>query len=182
MANITKIKIPDLKKNLKEYDQKDLIKLVVELYKQNKDIQNYLSVKFLGDEVMHELFINAKNEINAEFFPDKGHGKLRLAKAKDVITSFKKLTNDHTKSVDLMLFYVEVGTKFTSTFGDIDERFYGSMYSMYAKVIDECENDEVLFQTFQDRLYDVVWNSDGIGWGYSDGIADLYYSLSYIEE
>lgn len=51
-----KIKVTDLKKQLKGYDQKELIELVVEMFKANKDIQNYLSRNFLGDEVNEELF------------------------------------------------------------------------------------------------------------------------------
>jgi len=51
-----KIKVTDLKKELKGYDQKELMELVVEMFKANKDIQNYLSRNFLGDEVNEELF------------------------------------------------------------------------------------------------------------------------------
>lgn len=38
---MTKIKITDLKKKLKEFDQKELIQLVTELYKLNKDVQDF---------------------------------------------------------------------------------------------------------------------------------------------
>ena len=51
-----KIKVTDLKKELKGYDQKELMELVVEMFKANKDIQNYLSRNFLGDEVNEEIF------------------------------------------------------------------------------------------------------------------------------
>ncbi|MDF2859216.1 MAG: Plasmid pRiA4b ORF-3-like protein [Neobacillus sp.] len=47
-----KIKISELKRHLKEYDQTELIQLIVELSKINKDVQNYLSSKFLGDEAV----------------------------------------------------------------------------------------------------------------------------------
>lgn len=182
MANITKVKIPELKRHLKEYNQNELIKLIVDLYKQNNNIQDYLSVKLLGEETIQDLYENAKAEIENEFFPEKGFGKMRLSKAKSAITNFKKLTKDHLKTVDLMLFYVEVGTEFTNTYGDIDERFYNSMLSMYDKVIAECEKDEKLFHELKDRLYEVVVESDGIGWGYHDGLEDLYYSISFLEE
>ena len=146
------------------------------------DKQNFLSVKFLGEETIHDLYINAKNEIKDEFFPAKGLGKMRLAKAKSAITSFKKLTNDHFRTIDLMLFYVEIGTNFTKTYGDIDEKFYTSMMSMYDKVIIECEKDEKLFKEFKDRLFDIVVESKGVGWGYPDVLEDLYYSITYLEE
>jgi hypothetical protein len=51
-----KIKVTDLKKQLREYEQKELIELVVEMFKTNKEVQNYLSSKFLGDKVV-EIFL-----------------------------------------------------------------------------------------------------------------------------
>jgi hypothetical protein len=182
MSKVTKLKLTDLKRQLKQYDQKELIGFIAELYKQNNDIQHYLSVMFLGDEVIHELQEKAEKEIEDEFFPDKGFGKMRLVKAKKAISDFKKLTNDHERTVDLMLFYVEIGTEFTNTYGDIDERFYDSMNSMYFKVIDECEKDENLFRELQDRLHAVVVDSDGTGWGYHDGLKAAYHSLSWLEK
>ncbi|MFD1037796.1 hypothetical protein ACFQ3N_05150 [Virgibacillus byunsanensis] len=53
---------------------------------------------------------------------------------------------------------------------------------MYDKVITECEKDEKLFHEFKDRLYSVVVDSGGIGWGYHDGLAELYYSISWLGE
>ncbi|MEC5425456.1 DUF6155 family protein [Virgibacillus sp. C22-A2] len=155
---------------------------MTDLYKLNDDVHHYLSVKYLGEETIQDLFVNAQKEIKDEFFPDKGFGKMRLAKAKGAITNFKKLSNDHFRTVDLMLFYVEVGTEFTNTYGDIDGKFYDSMNSMYDKVIVECEKDETLFKEIKDRLYAVVAESDGIGWGYHDVLEESYYSISWLEE
>lgn len=182
MSNITKMKLTDLKRQLKQYDHKELIGLISELYKQNHDIQHYLSVKFRGDEVIQELQEKAEKEIEDEFFPDKGFGKMRLAKAKKAISDFRKLTGDKRRTVELMLFYVEIGTEFTNTYGDIDEKFYDSMNSMYFKVTKECENDEKLFHELHDRLYGVVVDSRGIGWGYHDILKDAYNSLSWLEK
>jgi len=177
-----KLKITELKKQLKEYDQKELIGLIAELYILDKNVQEFLSVKLIGGGVIEKLFEDAKQKIKDEFFPVKGHGKLRLVAAKKAISKFKKLTNNQLKTVDLMLFYVESGTEFTLTYGDIDGKFYDSMESMYAKVIFECEESKVLFDEFHSRLYSIVEKTDGIGWGYHDGLCDLYYSLSWLEE
>ncbi len=40
---------------------------------------------------------------------------MRLSEAKNAISKFKKLANDELKTLDLMLYYVEVGTDFTNT-------------------------------------------------------------------
>lgn len=179
---MTKIKLTDLNKKLKEFNQKELIQLVTELYNLNKDVQDFLSSKFMGEEAVEELFEKAKKAINDEFFPDRGFGKMRLSEARNAITKFKKTTGDQLGTLDLMLFYVEVGTEFTNTFGDIDGKFYNSMVSMYNKVIIECNKNENLFKIFHNRLFSVVEESEGIGWGYYDDLCDLYYSLEWLAE
>lgn len=70
-----------------------------------------------------------------------------------VNNQLKKLTDDYYRTVELMLFYVEVGTEFTNTYGDIDMKFYDSMYYTFDKVAMECEKDESLFKELNNRLY-----------------------------
>lgn len=182
MSN-TKLKIPDLKKHLKKLEQNELIQIIADLYKMNQDVKDFLNVKFNGEKVIQELYERAENEIMDEFFSDKGFGKMRLAKAKKAITNFKKFTNDAERELELMLFYVEIGTEFTIIYGDIDERFYSSMESMFHKVVKACENDEKLFNKFRDRLYKIVMDTDGaVGWGYHDNLSDIYHSISWLHE
>ncbi|WP_279401276.1 hypothetical protein [Piscibacillus salipiscarius] len=78
-----------------------------------------------------------------------------------------------------MIYYVEVGTEFTNTYGDIDLRFYNSLLSMYEKAIQECERDRALYENFKNRLSTIVHEASGIGWGYHDELEDLFYSNKY---
>jgi hypothetical protein len=59
---IVKIKVSELKKQLKQYDQKELVELIVEMFKNNKDVQNFLSSKLLGDEAIEGLFTQAQKK------------------------------------------------------------------------------------------------------------------------
>lgn len=177
-----KLKVTDVKKYLKELNQKELTEVIMELYKANKPVQDYFTIKILGETAVQELFEKAQLEIKNEFFPAKGHGKMRLSVAKKAISDFKKQTGDIVKTTDLMLYYVEIGTEFTNTYGDIDMPFYNSLLSVFQKVVATCEEDEQLFTQFSQRLYDVVEGSDGVGWGYHDGLEHFYYSLSWLEE
>ncbi|CEI81386.1 hypothetical protein J18TS1_22270 [Oceanobacillus oncorhynchi subsp. incaldanensis] len=180
MTKTKQLKIPELKKHLRTCDKKELIQIITELYKLNSDAAEYLSVKYGGDEEIQALFEKAQQEINNEFFPDRGFGKMRLSHAKKAISRFKKLTNDERKTIELMVYYVEIGTLFTNTYGDIDERFYDSMNSMYDRVIAACEKDEQLFKQLQPRLFNIVENANGIGWGYHDNLADSYNSINWL--
>lgn len=80
------------------------------------------------------------------------------SRSKKEITTFKKVTNDEKRAVDLMLFYVEQGVEFTSSFGDVSEGFYTSMIKMFDQVAIECDRDENLYKIFSERLYNVVSN------------------------
>ena len=49
---------------------------------------------------------------------------------------------------------------------------------MYRKVVDVCDQDEI-HDIFADRLYEIVEESEGIGWGYHDTLNNLYYSMEW---
>ncbi|WHY83976.1 DUF6155 family protein [Neobacillus novalis] len=177
-----KIKVTDLKKQLKEYDQKELIELIVEMYKTNKEIQNYLSSKFLGEEVIETLFLKARGKIENEFFPNRGNAKLRLVEAKKEINAFKKATNDEIRTVELMLFYVEQGIEFTCAYGDISENFYMSMEKMFDQVAMECDGNEELYKHFSTRLHVVLSRANGSGWGFYEALMDSYYRIEWVHD
>lgn len=177
------LKLTDLKKQLKNSNQKELVELIAELYKLSPDVKLFLSSEFAGDEVNDQIFENAKQAIKGEFFPQRGQVRMRYSVAKNAISHFKKMTRDEERTVDLMIYYVEIGTEFTQLYGDIDEKFYSSMASMFNKVTEICDHDEQLFLRFKDRLYGIVEASEGTGWGYHDILCDYYYSMySVIEE
>ena len=69
-----------------------------------------------------------------------GFGKARLSVAHKAANDYRKIYRNLVASVDMMLFYVEQGVKFTDAYGDIDEPFYCRMESMFAsatKAIDQ---------------------------------------------
>ncbi|OLS40717.1 DUF6155 family protein [Bacillus sp. MRMR6] len=176
-----KMKITELKKQLKQFEQKELIELVVEMFKANKEVQDFLASKFLGDEAIEELFHQARKKIKNEFFPDRGDPKLRLAEAKKEITTFKKLTNDEKRTADLMLYYVELGVEFTCTYGDISEGFYSSMVKMFDQVASQCDRDEELYKVFSERLENVVSEAPE-GWWFQDALLESYYTIEWVHD
>jgi hypothetical protein len=176
-----KMKVTDLKKQLKQLDQKELIELVVDMFKSNKDVQNFLSSKFIGVEAIKELFQKSRKKIESEFFPDRGNPKLRLAEAKKEITTFKKLTNDEKRTVDLMLYYVELGVDFTCAYGDISEGFYSSMIKMFDQVTIQCDLDEELYKELSERLERVVSRAPE-GWGFQEFLLESYYTIGWVQE
>lgn len=182
LKKMTKLTLSALKKELKEFDQKELIQLIAELYKVSDDVKLYVSNRFMGEEAILALCEKTKKKIHNEFFPERGLGKIRLKEAKNAILSFKKLAEDHEKTVDLMLYYVEMGTQYTLMYGDIYDAFYDSMISMYGKVTDACNEDEALFHVFHDRLFALVEATEEMDWGYHECLCDCYYSIDSVWE
>lgn len=184
--NSEKLSISELKKRLKTYQNDELIKIIGDCYKLSDEVKKYINYMFDPESSENVLYEEAKELMLHEFYPSRGEPKLRLSKAKKAISDFKKLCSDSFKIIDLMIYYVELGVQFTNDYGDIDERFYISMETMYENVIKKIRSSDgnSLFLKFIDRLKDIVNDTDGIGWGFHDQLAGLYYELEaeYAEE
>ncbi len=72
-----------------------------------------------------------------------------------------------------MLYYVEMGVAFTNEYGDIHEKFYSSMESMYEKAL-RVISEKQLEETFQNRCKQIVHETSDIGWGFHDTLSDIY--------
>jgi len=75
-----------------------------------------------------------------------------------------------------MVFFVECGNNFTLSYGDIDDDFYDSMLLMYEKAIQNVtELSPIEQKVYKERLHEIMDSASGIGWGYHDGLCELYY-------
>ena len=78
--------------------------------------------------------------------------------------------------LELMTCYVECGNDFTCEYGDIDEKFYYSLESMFEKALQALDKpDKQTVEEFLPRLQNIVEKAEDIGWGYYDTISDLLY-------
>ena len=105
-------------------------------------------------------------------------GNLKLVPAKKAIQDYKKASGDLIGTLDLMLYYVEQGTKFTLEYGDIDEPFYNSLESVLYDFKNLLQSkDEEYIDIFKERLLKLRKNSYWIGWGYGDSINDVVFDI-----
>lgn len=178
MTESKKLTVPEIKKALKTYEKDALISILLDCYKQSKDVKNYMHVLLNPEGGIEELYQKSKEQILNEFFPNRGDAKMRLSVAKKAVTEFKKLSNDELRTIDLMIFYVETGVEFTNAYGDIDGPFYDSMVSMYGNVIRKVAGKAGLYNQFHQRLEEIVNNAEGTGWGFYEMLSDLIYELS----
>jgi hypothetical protein len=164
----------EVKAAVVKLDQKQLVKLVADLYRFSKENQAFLHARFaVGDDPLGPY----KKTINDCMYPDIYSKKpIQISKAKRAISSYSKAVGDPLGEAELMIFFVECGNNFTVNFGDIDEAFYDALNRMYRRAIDKVLSlPEEQRIEFKDRLEAIMTSSSGIGWGYHDMLSDDYY-------
>jgi hypothetical protein len=162
--------LTDLKKELKKLDKDNLIELVMDLYKKNKSVQDYLDLHIKQDEQV--LLKKYCDKVFEAFYPKRGHD-YKLKDAKQALTDFKKLGASDAAYSELMLFFVETGVKFTRDFGDMNDAFYSSMSKAYLSALTIMEEEDLLGK-FADRAGKVVTATRGMGWGFHDFLVSAY--------
>jgi len=165
-----KMGLADIKKELNRLDKAKLIDLLADLYKKNKSVKEFFDYYINPDE--RKLLTKYREKVFEAFYPRSGDS-YKLKDGKQAIRDFKKLGASAESVVDLMLFYVETGVKFTNEFGDINEAFYNSVASVYYGALTLMKK-EVLLDKFAERAKDVVTDTSGIGWGFHDYLMDCH--------
>ncbi|WP_336784690.1 DUF6155 family protein [Paenibacillus sp. MMO-177] len=174
---MNKITLPQLKKQLKSYKQEELISIILDCYKSSADVKNYIHMLLEPEGTEEQLYEETKKKIRNQFYPDRGQPKLKLAEAKKAITEFGKLSSNEARLLDLMIYYVELGVEFTNDYGDMYDSYYSSMVSMFRNVMDRI-NTMSTYTLFQDRLKLILHNTQHIGWGFGDALADIFYTVA----
>lgn len=177
------LSVTEVKKIFKEKSKDELTELLVECYKNNPLVKEYITAKFGSKDNLNNIFEEYKKKIYDVFFPKNMRFDLKISNAKKAVSDFKKLCNDKKLIIELMLYYVEMGVEFTNTFGDIDEAFYYSVASMFDSVVSAINDqaDSRIYDDLKDRLRAVVDDTDGIGWGFNEQMCDIYYQLVWLD-
>jgi hypothetical protein len=104
-----------------------------------------------------------KTIIKKALYPKLGD-PISLSTGKLAIQAYKSTTNDSDGVLELMMFYVECGNKFTVEYGDIDEQFYYSIETMFEKIISTIKKSkQSTIDAYLPRLIEVVTSADCIG-------------------
>ena len=162
--------LTDIKKELKKLDKDKLIDLVADLYKKNKSVKEFFD--FYVNPDGKELLNKYRDKIFEAFYPKRGFG-YKLKDGKQAINDFKKLGTSPDLLSDLMLFYVEIGVKFTNDFGDINEAFYKSLAASYVDAL-TLMNKQNILDKFADRAGQVIDDTNGLGWGFHDYLFQVW--------
>jgi len=135
-----------------------------------------------GQDQVEAVLADYKQEIIYCFFGERGISDdlPRLRDARLLIRDYRKATKDTVGNLDLMLHYVETGTEFTNTYGDINEPFYNSLESALVEFCDgifKSPDPEQAYVQFNKRLVALKKAAYGIGWGYDDAVQEILDDL-----
>jgi hypothetical protein len=159
--------------SLKGYDRDGLLRLISDMYQLSPENRNFLQARLMSDPDSAKPF---KKRLRAALNPDAvGKFDYDLATAKRTIREFSQASSDPEIVADLMIYAVECGNRFTLNCGDIDEDFYDGLIEIYAaaiKIVLQLPKD--VRSIYRRRLEKIMESSDGIGWGYHDGLCDHF--------
>ena len=165
----------EIRKHLQGLSHEQLVNHLLNLGDSFRDVQAYLQnvVRPADDETVRARY---RQIIENEFFPARGLGKMRLAVARKAVMDYRKVAASVEGPADLMLAYVEVGVRFTDTYGDIDEPFYRSMESMYASALQWIAKHG-LEDAFRPRAEALLAATRDMGWWFHDNLLQIFSEM-----
>jgi len=115
-----------------------------------------------------------KEIIEQSLYPDPmSNDPISLFNGRRAISRYKKAVGDANGILELMVYYVECGNQLTVDYGDIDEKFYDSLESMFIDVLKILsKSEQQTIDNYLPRLISLVELATGIGWGYYDNMSD----------
>lgn len=160
----------EIKKELSKLDKVQLIDLISDLYRKNISVKEYFKFYLKPDE--KNLLEEYKDKVREGFFQKRGI-QPRLSISRKAINDLKKFEVSGECVADLMLHYVECGLVFIYKYGDDNEQMVTSMSNTFEKTL-ELLKKENLLEKFNERAKDIIEETEGIGWGIGDIMAENY--------
>ena len=164
----------DIETSIEQFKKNQLVDLIRDLYRLSPENKDFFHTRFSTAE---DSLPRYKKIIQDSIHPYlEDHEPLEIEKANDAINRYSKAVDNPVGEAELRVFYVECGNNFTLSYGDIDEDFYDALLDMYEYAIETVlETPPDKQKDFQERLKAIMESASHIGWGYGDGLGDLYY-------
>ena len=163
-----------IRKALVKHDRTTLVALIGELYVLNHQNRDFLDARFAAGESTLQRY---REIIHEALYPNVMRSTpVNFRDARKAISDYRKAKGEPRGLAELFVFAAECGNRFTCDYGDIDGPFYDSLIRMFesaVKAVSTLESKDAA--PFIARLKTVVTKANGIGWGYYDSIADLFF-------
>jgi hypothetical protein len=167
-----------VRQQLAAWEKPALLALLKDLYEADGETRDFVHARCQAGKCGGEALETYREKIIDQFFPSRGDGKLNLKEARKAIRDYRNATGDIPGTAELMLTYVESGTRFTHEYGDMDERFYDSVESALDELAALLRGEaREMYPQFRNRLARVEQMTEGIGWGFHDFVGGVVEQL-----
>ena len=180
MAEEATLKWSELKKLFQEADQKELINLLHDLYKNSVENRRYVTARYTkvegGSEILEAY---RKKVINVYYHPRGAASQPRYSVAKKAINDYFEASGDIKGTMDLALTLVETVMKYLYEFSGIDKTSYAGgseMIEMFCELA-RTEEGQKFYPYFRERLQKLYRDSKNGPYG----IATIEYCISDLE-
>ncbi|WP_047154981.1 DUF6155 family protein [Aneurinibacillus tyrosinisolvens] len=179
----SKVSVRKLRSKLDECSKQEVIEFLVESFKMSKEVQTYMSIKINGDDGVQAIIEDYKKKIQAEFFPARGYGKLRVSVGKKTISDFEKAAKDTGLTLELMMCFAEVAVQYIHENGDIPEDMGDYFTDTYEEIIQQLDKEKTskLYRQYKDRLKSIVDTTGCECWGIHDSLEGSYSMLKWAD-
>ena len=167
-----------VRQQISTWEKPELLDLLKDLYETAADNRDFINARSKAANDGGEALKKYRGKIVEQFFPARDLGKLKLGEAHKAIRDYRKATGNIPDTVELMMTYVENGTRFTHEYGDVDERFYDSVESVLEELAALLQGEaRWLYPQFRDRLDKAEKMTQNIGWGFHDFVEEVVAQL-----
>ena len=166
------MKTRTIQKHLKQCSKEELIQLIIELAKENPNIERHLNAKF-NIPTAKRNFDQYKAYVRSEFFPERGYGDGNPSAAYRMIERVESEATNYQQIIDFIYFCVETVVEYTLAYGDIDEEFYNAFVDLFEQAT-KLAFDHGLIKQYSTQAHKIVTNTSGIGWGFHDDLIDIF--------
>lgn len=172
-----------LKRKLNELSKEEIIELLADTCKSNKEAQAFVSVRLQGEKAILELFEDYKEQIRKEFYPTRGLPKLRVATVKQAISDINTLGKGTNWPLELMICFAEIAVQSIHENGDIFEDMGDCFTDVYAEIIQRLNREKTpeLYEKYKDHLKAIVNTKGCECWGIHDSLEGSYSMLKWVD-
>ncbi len=168
----------DLKRELVELDQRELLKLIQDLYGASKENKVFLHTRFaLGEDLLQPYKAMIERWTCPDVTRDQDYS---ISKAKKAISDYRKAVGHPEGMAELSVFYCESCAALLSYCGMGDERYFVALVGMFEQALKGIGQLSEGQQTeFLQRLDQVRAEAPDWGWGVSDDMDELLFEYGF---
>jgi hypothetical protein len=183
MAEDSTLKWSELKKSLQETNQKELINLLHDLFKNSVDNRRYITARYAKTENESKILeAYRKKVINVYYHPRGAASQPHYSVAKKAVNDYSEASGNIKGTMDLALTLVENVMKYLHEFSGIDEASRVGGSDMIEKFCElgRTEEGQKFYPYFRERLHKLYMDSEDSPYGLGDNLR--YYISNLVDD